>query len=77
MAQQERERRARQGEHDPVIVYPFRDWCRIRGVSPSTGRRIIASGRVQVTWLSERRFGIRSDHDREFLDASLPGGAGR
>jgi hypothetical protein len=31
--------------------------------------RLIASGRLKATYLSERRIGIRSDHDREYLDA--------
>jgi hypothetical protein len=39
------------------------DWSADKSV------RLIASGRVKATYLSERRIGIRSDHDREYLDA--------
>jgi predicted site-specific integrase-resolvase len=67
MAHSERQRSAR----DPIIVYPFLDWCKMRGISVATGRRLIAAGRVKVTDLSDRRIGIRSDHDREYLDSCL------
>jgi len=56
---------------EPLLVYPFLDWCVMRGLSVATGRRLIAAGRVKVTQLSERRIGIRSDHDREYLDSCL------
>jgi predicted site-specific integrase-resolvase len=55
----------------PIVVYPFTEWCQIRGISPATGRRLIADGKVRVTQLSERRIGIRSDHDREYLDSCV------
>jgi predicted site-specific integrase-resolvase len=67
MAISERQRQAR----DPIIVFPFLDWCQMRGISVATGRRLIAAGRVKATQLSERRIGIRSDHDQEFLDSCL------
>jgi predicted site-specific integrase-resolvase len=58
-------------QHNPLIVYPFLDWCKMRGFSIATGRRLIAAGKVKVTRLSTRRIGIRSDHDREYLDSCL------
>jgi hypothetical protein len=40
-------------------VLSFMDWCRLNGISPATGRRILKSGRGPiVTQLSERRIGI-------------------
>jgi hypothetical protein len=69
-ARQERyaQRRARSGA---LIVYPFEEWCVLRGFSIPTGRRLVAAGKVKVTRLSDRRIGIRSDHDREYLDSCL------
>jgi predicted site-specific integrase-resolvase len=55
----------------PLVVFPFLEWCQMRGISPATGRRLIAAGKVKVTQLSTRRIGVRSDHDREYLDACL------
>jgi hypothetical protein len=68
MTIRERERHPRKS---PIIVYPFLDWCRMRGISVATGRRLVADGRVKVTQLSERRIGVRSDHDQEYLDSCL------
>src|SRR4029079_13596207 len=36
-----------------LVVYPFEEWCVLRSLSKPQGRRIIAEGRVKVTWLSE------------------------
>jgi hypothetical protein len=64
------ERRAQQrAQSTGVVVYPFKEWCLIRGISEPTGRRLIRAGKVRVTRLSKRRVGIRSDHDAEYLDA--------
>jgi hypothetical protein len=51
------------------IVIPFMEWCRLRGISKQTGVRLVRKGRVKVTQLSGPRLGIRSDHDREYLDS--------
>ena len=69
MTIRERERR----QHNHPVVYPFLDWCKMRGFSIATGRRLITAGRVKVTQLSARRIGIRSDHDREYLNSCLRG----
>jgi hypothetical protein len=66
--------RASGRNHSPIIVYPFNEWVKLRGISVATGRRIIADGRVKVTRLSARRIGIRSDHDQEYLDSCIEGG---
>lgn len=51
-------------------VMPFPAWCERCGFSEATGRRLIKAGRgPTVTWLSERRMGIRERHHREWLDA--------
>jgi hypothetical protein len=64
----EQERRARQrAQSTAIVVYPFAEWCTLRGLSVPTGRRLVAARRVKVTYLSERRIGVRSDHDEEYL----------
>jgi hypothetical protein len=50
-------------------VIPFLEWCRLRGISASTGRRLIRAGKVKITDLSPRRIGVREDHDQEYLDS--------
>src|SRR5262245_23997352 len=67
--------RAQAAQDGALVVYPFEEWCILRSLSKPQGRRVIESGRVKVTQLSERRFGIRSDHDREYLDSCLRDGA--
>jgi hypothetical protein len=72
----EQERRARQrAQSSTLVVYPFEEWCVLRGVSVATGRRLAAVGRLKITHLSERCIGVRSDHDREYLDSCLRDGA--
>jgi predicted site-specific integrase-resolvase len=55
----------------PIVVYPLREWCKMRHVSISTARRLHKAGKVKFTQLSERRVGVRSDHDQQYLDASV------
>ncbi len=70
MTIREQERRQRQRQtSNPVIVYPFAEWCRMRGISKATGRRLAAAGRVKITHLSERIIGVRSDDDQAYLDS--------
>jgi hypothetical protein len=55
-------------------VGSFAEWCVRVGVSPATGRRLIASGRgPRVTWLSERRMGIRERDHITWLDSCAVG----
>ena len=50
-------------------VISFAEWCERVNISPATGRRLIAAGKgPTVTWLSERRMGIRERHHLEWLD---------
>jgi hypothetical protein len=70
MTVREQERRAAQRrQSDPVAdretelnqfrVLTFAQWCALNGISPATGRRILASGQgPTVTRLSARRIGI-------------------
>jgi len=74
LRESERRQRQRQASHQgnhPIVVYPFREWCAMRGISVATGRRLAAAGKVKVTHLSERIIGVRSDHDQEYLDSCL------
>jgi hypothetical protein len=67
-----RERMRRLAANPPphlIFVVPFLDWCEAKGISESTGRRLIRKGKVKITHLSARRIGVRSDHDLEYLEA--------
>jgi predicted site-specific integrase-resolvase len=55
----------------PIEFYLLREWCQMRGISKATARRLHLAGKLKLTRLSERRVGVRSDHDREYLDACL------
>jgi predicted site-specific integrase-resolvase len=70
----EAERRQRQREHPILRVIPFIEWCELRGISPSTGRRLVHTGKVKITQLSVRRIGVREDHDQQYLDSCARGG---
>jgi hypothetical protein len=54
---------------EPIVVFTLLEWCRMRKVSKQTARRLNKAGRLKFTKLSARRIGIRSDHDREYLDS--------
>jgi len=44
---------------DDLKVLSFKEWCRLCGFSPATGRRIIGAGNGPIiTQLSSRRIGI-------------------
>jgi hypothetical protein len=79
-------RRRRQREQDwraaPSVpqagiprVIPWLQWIKLRGISVSTAERLQRAGKVKVTYMSERRKGVREDHDREYLDSCTRGGA--
>jgi hypothetical protein len=78
MSLREVERRARQRQQSHRTsqrILSFKDWCRLNGFSQSTGRRIIAAGKVRVTQLSERRIGIGEDDNAAYQAACARGGA--
>jgi hypothetical protein len=55
---------------DDLYVTPFKKWCAQKGISYSTGRRLLASGQgPRITRLTARHFGVQRRHDREWLDA--------
>jgi hypothetical protein len=66
--------RSFQGERS-LRVIPFLHWCELCGFSKSTGERLIAAGKVKVTYLSARRIGIREDHAHEYLESCRRAGA--
>jgi hypothetical protein len=74
-ADERRQLQSKAFERGHVVVYPLRDWCRMRGVSIATARRLAEAGRVKLTQLSTRRLGVRSDHDLEYLNICLRDGA--
>jgi predicted site-specific integrase-resolvase len=56
-------------QRQPIFVIPFpREWAKLRGVSIATARRLAAAGKVKVVHLSERKRGVRSDDDEQYLD---------
>jgi hypothetical protein len=74
----EADRRQRQREESHRTserILSFRDWCALNGFSASTGRRIIAAGKVRVTQLSERRIGISESANADYQAACVRGGA--
>jgi len=79
MNPREAERRERQRQSDlsnrSIIprVIPWLQWCKLRGISVSTGERLEDAGKVKVTYLSPRRKGVREDHDREYLESCARG----
>ena len=49
----------REIELNQFRVLTFQQWCRLNGISPATGRRLIKGGRgPTLVQLSDRRFGI-------------------
>jgi hypothetical protein len=53
---------------DRVMSFPT--WCVLAGVSLTTGKRLVASGRgPKLTHMSERCIGVRVSHHHEWLDA--------
>jgi hypothetical protein len=51
-------------------VVSLKEWTKLRGLSLSTARRLIARGKLRAIRLSERRLGITEESDREFLTAA-------
>jgi hypothetical protein len=48
-------------------VLSFRQWCEVNGLTPRTGRRVIASGNGPViTQISPRRIGITVANNRRW-----------
>jgi len=51
-------------------VLRFAEWCSLAGISPRTGRRILASGTgPAIVRLSSKRFGISVGAHRQWLAA--------
>jgi hypothetical protein len=74
MTLREAERRQRQREESGRTsqrILSFKAWCALNGFSESTGRRIIAAGKVRVTQLSERRIGIGELDNADFQAACV------
>jgi predicted DNA-binding transcriptional regulator AlpA len=58
----------------PHRVFNFKEWCQLNGFSRNTGRRLLESGSgPKITQLSDRRIGIREDHNAEWQDARVRG----
>jgi hypothetical protein len=56
----------------PLRVLTIKQWAAKNSLSERHARRILKSGHgPKVTWLSERRCGIREDHDLEWLESRV------
>jgi hypothetical protein len=57
----------RRYEQEDLRVIPWRVWCRDKGISVDTGRRLRESGKApRVIQISERRIGVTVADDREW-----------
>jgi hypothetical protein len=71
---QDQERRTQQRNTassfaDDDRVLSFAQWIELNGISPATGRRILAGGKgPKILRLSDRRIGIRVRDNREWQD---------
>lgn len=48
-------------------VLPFPDWCRLKGFSVNTGKRLRKAGKIRVVRLSSTRVGVSESADAEFM----------
>jgi hypothetical protein len=61
--------------YNPRRMLSVTQWCALNGFSDDLGRRILSGltsiAPPKVTQLSDRRIGIRSDHNAEWQDAQV------
>jgi len=51
-------------------VMRFDVWCKLAGISLSTGKRRVKAGKgPRITWMAPHRKGVRVSHHHEWLDA--------
>jgi hypothetical protein len=50
-------------------VMPFPQWCKLKGFSLSTGKRLEAAGKVRTIHLSQNRKGVTESEDRRYMEA--------
>jgi hypothetical protein len=53
-----------------VVTHPLREWCMMNGTTVQSARRQNRAGKLKFTKISANRYGVRSDHGREYLDAN-------
>ena len=59
-------------EQENSRIIPWADWCRLKGFSPDTGRRLGARGEAPpIVQLSARKFGVTVRDDREWTLARI------
>jgi hypothetical protein len=76
MTLREAERRQRQraeSHRTSQRILTFKAWIELNGISESTGRRLIKSGKVRITRLSERRIGISESDNADYQAACAEG----
>jgi hypothetical protein len=88
MSLQEHQRRQRQRaaslanpQQSAPIRSPFQKvqslaaWCASKGISLSTGRRLVKAGKLKLTYLSPRRVGVSEVDDAAYMKACGRNGA--
>jgi hypothetical protein len=61
--------------YNPRRMLSFTEWCVLNDLSPDVGRRILGGltsiSPPKITQISDRRIGIRADHNAEWQDAQV------
>jgi hypothetical protein len=50
-------------------VMPLPAWCKLKGFSLSTGKRLVRAGKVKVVRLSANRVGVTESADAAYMQA--------
>ena len=57
---------------EDLRVIPWRVWCKDKGISVDTGRRLRAAGKgPRIVQISERRIGVTVRDDAEWVEARI------
>jgi hypothetical protein len=73
--EQDRRAQQRRASIDDLRIIKWADWCRLKGFSTDTGRRLRAMGQAPpIVQLSPRRLGVTVRADREWTEARIKDG---
>jgi hypothetical protein len=50
-------------------VMPFPQWCKLKGFSLATGKRLVKAGKVRLVHLSANRKGVSESEDARYMRA--------
>lgn len=72
MSDSNRSQRPLASKRLPHRILTLRQWAELNSLGVRTAKRIIAAGDgPKITQLSDRRIGIREDHNREWQDSRV------